>query len=201
MGKVALITGCTSQDGSYLSETLLENDYKVYGLVRRTSENLWRLDHIKDKLELVNGDMTDQSSLDNAIKLIKPDEVYNLAAQSSRGYSMKVPIATCDVTAMGVLRLLEAIRTHKKDTKVFQASSSEIFGDIQRSPQTVETPMSPRSPYGCAKAFAQHICINYRKMYGMFISCGILYNHESPRRGTEFVTRKITQRIAGARNK
>lgn len=197
MGKIAFCTGATSQDFSYLAEILLEKGYKVYGLVRRSaSSNLWRINHILDKIELVEGDLTDQSSLDNAIRMIKPDEVYNLAAQSFVKYSFQAPISTCDITGMGVLRLLEAIRNNHKSARVFQASSSEMFGKIQETPQNELTRFYPRSPYGAAKAFGHQISVNYREAYGIFVSCGIMFNHESPRRGMEFVTRKITEGIA-----
>jgi len=193
-----LITGITSQDASFLAEILLEKGYKIYGMMRRSaSSNLWRIEHILDKIEIVHGDMTDQTSLDHLIEVIQPDEVYNLAAQSFVRYSFEAPISTCDITGMGVLRLLESIRTHgKSGTRMFQASSSEMFGKVRETPQTERTPFYPRSPYGVAKAFAHHACINYRESYGMFISCGIMFNHESERRGLEFVTRKITDGIA-----
>lgn len=200
MSKKAFVTGITSQDASYLSEILLEKDYEVYGLLRRSaSQNLWRIDHIKDKIKFINGDLTDQSSLDNAISKIKPDEVYNLAAQSFVQYSFQAPETTCDITGIGVLRLLESIRKHCPEAKMFQASSSEMYGKIQETPQTEKTKFYPRSPYGCAKAFAHNICVNYREAYKLFVSCGVMFNHESPRRGTEFVTRKITLGLARIR--
>jgi GDPmannose 4,6-dehydratase len=195
--KKALITGITSQDASYLADLLLEKDYEVYGLIRRSaSGNLWRIEHIKDRIKLIPGDLTDQSSLDNAVKSVKPDEVYNLAAQSFVQYSFQAPSTTSDITGIGALRLLEAVKNHHKEAKVFQASSSEMYGKIQETPQKESTKFYPRSPYGCAKAFAHHSAVNYREAYGMFISCGIMFNHESPRRGEEFVTRKITLGIA-----
>ena len=197
MQKKAFITGITSQDASYLAEILLEKGYKVYGLIRRSaSTNLWRIEHIKDRIELVQGDLTDQTSLDNAIRTIQPDEVYNLAAQSFVKYSFEAPISTCDITGMGVLRLLEAVKNHGNKAKVYQASSSEQFGKIQETPQTESTKFYPRSPYGAAKAFAHSLCVNYREAYKLPISCGIMFNHESSRRGMEFVTRKITNGIA-----
>jgi GDPmannose 4,6-dehydratase len=193
----ALITGITGQGGSYIAEILLEKGYEVHGLVRRSAcTNLWRIDHIKDKLNLIPGDLTDQSSLDNAIRSIKPDEVYNLAAQSYVQYSFKAPTTTSDITGLGVLRLLEAIRNNHSDCRVFQASTSEMFGKIQETPQKETTRFYPRSPYGASKAFAHYIAVNYREAYKMHISCGIMFNHESPRRGEEFVTRKITKGIA-----
>ena len=193
----AFITGITSQDASYLAENLLGRGYEVYGLIRRSaSANLWRIEHIKDKIKLVQGDLTDQTSLDNAIRMIKPDEIYNLAAQSFVKYSFEAPTSTCDITGMGVMRLLEAVKNNHKEAKVFQASSSEQFGKVQETPQVETTKFYPRSPYGSAKTFAHHTCVNYREAYGMYISCGIMFNHESPRRGLEFVTRKITHGVA-----
>lgn len=193
----ALITGITSQDASYLAEILLEKGYEVHGLIRRSaSQNLWRIEHIKDKINLIPGDLTDQTSLDNAIRSVKPDEVYNLAAQSFVQYSFGAPVTTCDITGMGVLRLLEAIKNNHPSAKTFQASSSEMYGKIQETPQKETTRFYPRSPYGVAKAFGHQICVNYREAYKMHISCGIMFNHESPRRGEEFVTRKITKGVA-----
>lgn len=195
--KKAFVTGVTSQDASYLIEELLAKDYEVHGLIRRSaSQNLWRIDHIKDRIKFVNGDLTDQGSLDQAIKTIHPDEVYNLAAQSFVQYSFQAPETTCDITGMGVLRLLEAVRNNHPEARIFQASSSEMFGKVQETPQRETTKFYPRSPYGCAKAFAHQLCINYREAYKMHISCGIMFNHESPRRGEEFVTRKITLAVA-----
>ena len=197
MAKKALITGITGQDGSYLAELLLSKDYEVYGLIRRSaSENLWRINHIRDSIKFVPGDLTDQSSLDTAIRSVKPDEVYNLAAQSFVSYSFQAPSTTCDITGIGALRLLEAVKIYQPSAKVFQASSSEMFGKVQTTPQTETTRFYPRSPYGCAKAFAHQISVNYREAYNLHISCGIMFNHESPRRGEEFVTRKITKGIA-----
>jgi GDPmannose 4,6-dehydratase len=195
--KHALITGITGQDGSYLAEMLLEKSYNISGLVRRLSTpNISRIDHILDKINLIEGDLTDQSSLNYAIKECQPDEVYNLAAQSFVGTSWNQPVLTGDVTGMGAVRLLEAVRHFSNDTKVYQASSSEMFGKVQETPQSESTKFYPRSPYGCAKVYAYWMCINYRESYDMHISNGILFNHESQRRGIEFVTRKITNSVA-----
>jgi GDPmannose 4,6-dehydratase len=197
MTKKALITGITGQDGSYLAELLLEKDYDVYGLIRRLSTpNVSRIDHIIDKINLVEGDLTDQSSLNSVMKDVQPDEVYNLAAQSFVGTSWNQPVLTGDVTGMGAVRLLESVRHLCKDARVYQASSSEMFGKVQETPQNESTKFYPRSPYGCAKVYAYWMCINYRESYNMHISNGILFNHESPRRGMEFVTRKITNGVA-----
>ena len=191
--KKALITGITGQDGSYLAELLLEKDYTIYGMVRRSSfQRFERIQHILDQLHLIEGDLTDQSSLDNAIKTIAPDEVYNLAAQSFVPTSWNQPGLTADVTGTGVTRLLEAIRKHKSDTKFYQASTSELFGKVQETPQNEKTPFYPRSPYGVAKVYAHWITVNYRESYNIFACSGICFNHESPRRGLEFVTRKVT---------
>lgn len=193
----ALVTGCTSQDGSYLSELLLSKGYKVFGFVRSSSgKNLSRIEHILGQMTLLKGDMTDYASIEDAVKKSQADEIYNLAAHSKFDDSVNIPIMTCDVTGMGVLRLLEAVRTVKPDAKVFQASSSEMFGDTKETPQTELSKFHPRSPYGAAKAFAHHLSQFYRKHHKMFVSTGILYNHESPRRSNEFVTRKITEGIA-----
>ncbi|NKE70968.1 GDP-mannose 4,6-dehydratase [Candidatus Manganitrophus noduliformans] len=195
--KKALITGITGQDGSYLAELLLEKGYKVSGMVRRSSvENYERVEHIREKLNFVQGDLTDQSSLDEAIKEIMPDEVYNLAAQSFVPTSWNQPVLTADVTGLGVTRILEAIRKHKSDTKFYQASSSEMFGKVQEIPQTEKTSFYPRSPYGVAKVYGHWITVNYRESYNIFACSGILFNHESPRRGLEFVTRKVTHTVA-----
>jgi len=197
MTKRALITGITGQDGSYLAEFLLEEGYEVYGMVRRVStENLGRISHIKDKLKLYQGDLLDQSSLIEIIKATKPDEVYNLAAQSFVPASWTQPILTGEFTALGVLRLLEAIRLVNKNIKFYQASSSEMFGKISISPQNENVPFYPRSPYGIAKVYGHWITVNYRESYNMFCCSGICFNHESPRRGKEFVTRKITYNVA-----
>ena len=197
MQKVALITGVTGQDGSYMADLLLEKGYKAYGMVRRSaSPNLWRISHILDKLEIVEGDLTDQSSLENIIQKVKPDEIYNFAAQSFVQYSFQSPVATSDATGTGVLRLLEATRIHHRQARFLQASSSEMFGKIQETPQKETTRFYTRSPYGVAKAYAHYITVNYRESYKIHASCAIMFNHESPRRGEEFVTRKITKGIA-----
>lgn len=195
--KKVLITGVTGQDGSYLAEFLLEKGDKVFGMVRRSSNpNLDRIEHIKDRIQFVQGDLTDQSSLDEAIRLVKPDEVYNLAAQSFVPVSWNQPASTGDITGLGVTRILEAIRKHKPDTKFYQASSSEMFGKVQETPQTEKTPFYPRSPYGVAKVYGHWITVNYRESYNLFACSGILFNHESPRRGLEFVTRKVSHTVA-----
>ncbi len=197
MTKSALITGITGQDGSYLAELLLEKGYEVHGLIRRLSTpNITRIEHISDKITLVEGDLTDQSSLNYAMKEVQPEEVYNLAAQSFVGTSWNQPVLTGDVTGMGAVRLLEAVRHFSKDARVYQASSSEMFGKVSEMPQNENTKFYPRSPYGCAKVYAYWMCINYRESYDMHVSNGILFNHESPRRGLEFVTRKITDAVA-----
>ena len=197
MTKSALITGITGQDGSYLAELLLDKGYEVHGLVRRLSTpNITRIEHISDRINLVEGDLTDQSSLNNAMLEVKPDEVYNLAAQSFVGTSWNQPVLTGDVTGIGAVRLLEAVRHFCKDARIYQASSSEMFGKVQEMPQTENTKFYPRSPYGCAKVYAYWMCINYRESYNMYVTNGILFNHESPRRGLEFVTRKITDSVA-----
>ena len=193
----AFITGVTGQDGSYLAEFLLEKGYEVYGLVRRSS--LEKFDRIKlciDKIELVEGDLTDQSSLDHVIQAVKPDEVYNLAAQSFVPASWSQPVLTGDVTGLGVVRVLEAIRKHQPNAKFLQASSSEMFGKVSESPQNENTQFYPRSPYGASKVFGHHVTVNYRESYGVFACSAISFNHESPRRGLEFVTRKVTHQVA-----
>jgi GDPmannose 4,6-dehydratase len=193
----ALITGVTGQDGSYLAEMLLDKNYEVYGLVRRSSlEKYDRITQIADRIRFVEGDLTDQSSLDQALQQIQPDEVYNLAAQSFVPVSWNQPVLTADVTGLGVLRVLESIRRHSPRSKFLQASSSEMFGKVEESPQTEKTAFHPRSPYGVAKVFAHHIAVNYRESYGIFACSSICFNHESPRRGIEFVTRKVTQQAA-----
>lgn len=195
--KKALITGITGQDGSYLAELLLEKGYKVYGLERRSSINRRdNIKHIEDKLNFIYGDLLDQNSLIRAIQLSQPDEIYNLAAQSFVGESWNQPTYTADVTGLGATRVLEAIRTVNPKIKFYQASTSELFGKVKESPQNENTPFYPRSPYGVAKLHAHWSTINYRESYGMFCVCGILFNHESPRRGMEFVTRKITHAAA-----
>jgi GDPmannose 4,6-dehydratase len=193
----ALITGITGQDGSYLAELLLKKGYDVHGLVRRTSSvNTSRLEGFMGKVHLLQGDLTDESSLVSAIRQSEPDEVYNLAAQSFVGSSWTQPLFTGDVTGLGVTRLLEAIRSAGVDAKFYQASSSEMFGKVQETPQTEKTPFYPRSPYAVAKLYGHWITINYRESFGMYACCGILFNHESPRRGIEFVTRKIADGVA-----
>lgn len=193
----ALITGVTGQDGSYLADFLLEKGYEVYGIVRRSSlEKYDRIEHIQDKIRFVEGDLTDQSSLDQALQQLKPDELYNLAAQSFVPVSWNQPVLTADVTGLGVLRVMEAVRKHSPKTKFLQASSSEMFGKVREKPQTEKTPFHPRSPYGVAKVFGHHITVNYRESYGLFACSSICFNHESPRRGHEFVTRKVTQHVA-----
>jgi GDPmannose 4,6-dehydratase len=197
MSKRALITGITGQDGSYLAELLLKKGYDVYGLVRRTSTvNTSRIEHILDKITLIPGDMGDQSSLIAAVRQSQPDEAYNLAAQSFVGSSWSQPIFTGDSTALGVTRLLEAIRICASDARFYQASSSEMFGKAAETPQNEKTPFHPRSPYGVAKLYGHWITVNYRESYDMFACSGILFNHESPRRGIEFVTRKISNGVA-----
>jgi GDPmannose 4,6-dehydratase len=191
----ALITGITGQDGSYLTEYLLEEGYDVYGLVRRSStKHYWRIQHVLDeeRLTLIEGDMTDQGSLTRAVRTADPDEVYNLAAQSFVGTSFKQPIYTQNVTSLGVTRLLEAVRSEAPEARVYQASTSEMFGEVGESPQNEETDFYPRSPYGIAKLSGHWSTVNYRDAYDMYAVSGILFNHESPRRGEEFVTRKIT---------
>jgi GDPmannose 4,6-dehydratase len=197
MKKHALLTGITGQDGSYLAEQLLEKGYKVFGLARRCSTtNTSRIDHIKDKITFIDGDLSDQKSLLLAVQESMPDEVYNLAAQSFVAISWNQPEYTMDVNAMGCLRMLEAIRQAKPDAKFYQASSSEMFGQATTWPQNEQTPFHPRSPYGISKVTAYWLTVNYRESYGLFTSNGILYNHESERRGLEFVTRKISHAVA-----
>jgi len=193
----AMITGITGQDGSYLAELLLEKGYEVYGVVRRTStETVERVDHIKERIHFIQADLTDQASVIDAVAETRPHEIYNLAAQSFVPTSWKQPILTGDVTALGVTRVLEAIRVVDRSIKMYQASSSEMFGKVRESPQTEETPLYPRSPYGVAKCYGHYITVNYRESYDIFAVSGILFNHESPRRGLEFVTRKITHGVA-----
>jgi GDPmannose 4,6-dehydratase len=192
----AFITGITGQDGSYLAEILLEKDYEVYGMVRRSSSfNTARIDHIFGDIELVFGDLADGSVLNQLMRKIRPDEVYNLGAQSHVRVSFDIPEYTADVDALGTLRLLDAIREEGVDCRFYQASSSEMFGEVAEIPQTETTPLHPRSPYGVAKVFAYWITRNYREAYGMYAVNGILFNHESPRRGPTFVTRKITRAV------
>jgi GDPmannose 4,6-dehydratase len=195
--KTALITGINGMDGSHLAELLIEKGYKVYGLERRSSSrHRENLQNIEDKIKFISGDLTDQNSLLRALEASEPDEVYNLAAQSFVKASFDMPEQTSDVTGMGVLRMLEAIREYGKPVKFYQACSSEMFGKVQETPQTELTPFYPRSPYGVAKLYGHWITKNYRESYGMFNVNGILFNHESERRGIEFVTRKITDGIA-----
>lgn len=193
----ALITGVTGQDGSYLAEFLLEKGYDVIGMVRRTSTlNFSRIEHIQDNITLVSGDLLDQVSLINILQEHRPDEVYNLAAQSFVPTSWGQPVFTGDVTALGVTRMLEAVRTVDDGIRFYQASSSEMFGKVHEVPQNEETPFYPRSPYGVAKVYGHWITINYRESYDLHATSGILFNHTSPRRGLEFVLRKITQGVA-----
>ena len=195
--KRALITGVTGQDGSYLAEFLLEKGYRVFGLVRRSSSpNYERIEHIRDKLELIQGDLLDQNSLIEAIQYAKPDEVYNLGAQSFVPTSWNQPVLTGEFTALGVTRILEAIRVVNPKIQLYQASSSEMFGAVQEVPQNEKTPFYPKSPYGVAKVYGHYITVNYRESYGLFACSGILFNHESPRRGLEFVTRKVSHGAA-----
>lgn len=197
MAKKALITGITGQDGSYLAEFLLSKGYEVYGMVRRTSTVRYeRIEHIQKQLNILQGDMGDLSSLITAISTIQPDEVYNLAAQSFVPTSWNQPVFTGDITGLGVTRILDAIRTVNPDIRYYQASSSEMFGKVREVPQTESTPFYPRSPYGVAKVYGHWITVNYRESYDMFACSGILFNHESPRRGMEFVTRKVTYHAA-----
>ena len=195
--KRALITGITGQDGSYLAELLLEKGYEVFGLVRRSSTvNFERISHLQDRIELVSGDLLDQKSLVSALQTARPQEVYNLGAQSFVPVSWEQPMLTGEVTGLGVTRLLEAIRSCDETIRFYQASTSELFGKAQETPQTEQTAFYPRSPYGVSKLYAHWITINYRESYGLFACTGILFNHESPRRGREFVTRKIAHGVA-----
>jgi GDPmannose 4,6-dehydratase len=193
----ALITGITGQDGSYLAELLVEKGYRVCGLVRRlSSPNMAHVARIRDRIEILDGDLMDQTSLHQAVKAAEPDEVYNLAAQSFVAASFTQPVLTGEVTGLGAVRMLEAVRAHAPSARFYQASSSEMFGHVQQEPQDETTGFHPRSPYGVAKVYAYWACINYREAYQMFISNGILFNHESERRGTEFVTRRISDGVA-----
>ncbi len=193
----ALITGITGQDGSYLAEFLLEKGYEVYGMVRRAStENFERIEHIKDRITLVQADLLDQFSIVRILDEVRPDEVYNLAAMSFVPTSWSQPVLTGEFTALGVTRMLEAIRHVDKNIRFYQASSSEMFGKVREVPQNENTPFYPRSPYGVAKVYGHYITVNYRESYGLFAVSGILFNHESPRRGLEFVTRKISYHAA-----
>ncbi len=195
--KTALITGITGQDGSYLAEFLLEMNYRVVGMVRRTSTiNFDRIRHIQDRVEIAQGDLLDQSSMMELMREYQPDEVYNLAAQSFVPTSFTQPVLTGEFTALGVTRILEAIRHVKPDARFYQASSSEMFGKVVEVPQRETTPFYPRSPYGVAKVYGHWITVNYRESYNLFACSGILFNHESPRRGLEFVTHKVTHAAA-----
>jgi len=197
MSKTACITGCTGQDGSFLAELLLAKGYDVWGLVRRlSSPNVTNIQHVRDRIHLLDGDMTDQTSILTALKESKPDEIYNLAAQSFVATSFRQPVLTADVDGLGVIRLLEAAKEIVPDARIYQASTSELFGLVKETPQNEQTPFHPRSPYGVAKLFAYWACANYREAYGMHVSNGILFNHESERRGLEFLTRKVTQGVA-----
>jgi GDPmannose 4,6-dehydratase len=192
-----LITGITGQDGSYLAELLLEKGYDVFGMTRRAStENVERIGHLTDRVSLIQGDLLDPHSLVSALRASEPQEVYNLAAQSFVPASWNQPVLTAEFTAVGVTRMLEAIRTVDPQVRFYQASSSEMFGKVREVPQTEETPFYPRSPYGVAKTYAHYITVNYRESYGLHAVAGILFNHESPRRGLEFVTRKVSDGVA-----
>ncbi len=193
----ALITGVTGQDGSYLAEHLLQKGYEVVGMVRRTSHHSYeRIDHLLDRIQVVAADLLDQHSLTVVMQEHRPDEVYNLAAQSYVPTSFSQPVLTGEFTALGVTRILEAIRLAHPQAKFYQASSSEMFGKVQETPQRENTPFHPRSPYGVAKVYGHWITVNYRESYGLYAVSGILFNHESPRRGIEFVTRKVTDGVA-----
>jgi GDPmannose 4,6-dehydratase len=195
--RTALVTGITGQDGSYLAELLLEKGYKVHGMVRRSStETFERLAHIRDDIELHSGDLLDQRSLGDVLRASDPEEIYNLAAMSFVAASWTQPVLTAEFTATGVTRMLEAMREVTPEARLYQASSSEMFGKVLEVPQTESTPFYPRSPYGVAKAYGHFITVNYRESYGLFACSGILFNHESPRRGLEFVTRKVTHTAA-----
>jgi GDPmannose 4,6-dehydratase len=197
VSKKALITGLTGQDGSYLAELLLAKGYEVFGLVRRSSSsNFERISHLSNTVQILSGDLLDQCSLMDAIAQSQPDEIYNLASQSYVPTSWTQPALTAEYTALGVSRLLESIRRCKPDAKFYQASSSEVFGQPDESPQTERTAFRPRNPYGVAKAYAHWMTVNYRQQYNLYACCGITYTHESPRRGTEFVFRKITRAVA-----
>ncbi len=196
-GKRALVTGITGQDGSYLAEQLLAKGYEVFGLVRRLSTpNTQNIHHLLERIHLVDGDLHDQASLESALRTAQPDEIYNLAAQSFVGVSFNQPVVTGEVTGLGAVRLLEAMRNRADKARFYQASSSEMFGKVLETPQTERTGFYPRSPYGVAKVYAYWACVNYRESYGLYVCNGILYNHESERRGLEFVTRKISDGVA-----
>jgi GDPmannose 4,6-dehydratase len=196
-GRRALITGITGQDGSYLAELLLDKDYEVFGMTRRAStENIERIGHLVDRVQLIQGDLLDPHSLVSALRTAEPHEVYNLAAQSFVPTSWNQPVLTAEFTGVGVTRILEAVRTVDPNIRFYQASSSEMFGKVREVPQTEHTPFYPRSPYGVAKVYGHYITVNYRESYGLYAVSGILFNHESPRRGLEFVTRKISDAVA-----
>src|ERR1043165_8960674 len=195
--KTALITGITGQDGSYLAELLLEKGYRVVGVVRRSSTTPYeRIAHLVDRVELISADLLDQTSLTDAVHEFEPDEIYNLAAQSFVQTSWNQPVLTGEFTALGVTRMLEAMKKAAPKARFYQASSSEMFGKVVESPQRESTPFYPRSPYGVAKVYGHWITVNYRESFGLFATSGILFNHESPRRGLEFVTRKVTDAVA-----
>jgi GDPmannose 4,6-dehydratase len=197
MSKRAVITGITGQDGSYLAELLLEKGYEVFGVIRRSSApNFWRIDHLLDRIQLLPGDLLDQLSIVRLIQSVKPHEFYNLAAMSFVPASWDQPMLTAEYNSQGVTRVLEAIRQVDPQIRLYQASSSEMFGKVREVPQTELTPFYPRSPYGVSKVFGHYITVNYRESYGIFACSGILFNHESPRRGIEFVTRKVTDGVA-----
>ncbi len=197
MEKRALITGITGQDGSYLADFLLEKGYKVFGMIRRSStETLLRLSHILDRIEFIQGDLLDQNSLTHALRESRPQEVYNLAAMSFVPTSWNQPVLTGEFTGIGVTRMLEAVRLVDPAIRFYQASSSEMFGKVREVPQSETTPFHPRSPYGVAKAYGHYITVNYRESYDLFACSGILFNHESPRRGIEFVSKKVTDGVA-----
>ncbi len=197
MSPTAFITGITGQDGSYLAEFLLEKGYRVVGMTRRSStDTMQRIEHLQDRLEFVQGDLLDQASLISAIRAVEPDEVYNLAAMSFVPTSWNQPVLTGEFTGLGVTRMLEAVRQVNTGLRFYQASSSEMFGKVRQIPQTEETPFHPRSPYGVAKAYGHFLTVNYRESFGIYAVSGILFNHESPRRGLEFVSRKVTDGAA-----
>ncbi len=197
MSKIALITGITGQDGSYLAELLLEKGYEVHGVARRAStDNLGRIHHLVDRMSVHAGDMLDQFSLTDLVRQIRPTEIYNLAAQSFVPTSWSQPLLTAEITGLGVTRLLDAVRQVDRSIRFYQASSSEMFGRVRETPQRETTPFWPRSPYSVAKVYGHWITVNYRESYDLFACSGILFNHESPRRGHEFVTRKITRTVA-----
>jgi GDPmannose 4,6-dehydratase len=197
MNQTALITGITGQDGSYLAEFLLEKGYRVVGMTRRSStDSMERIEHLQDRIELLQGDVLDQASLIAAIQAAEPTEVYNLAAMSFVPTSWNQPVLTGEFTGLGVTRMLEAVKSVDKSIRFYQASSSEMFGKVREIPQTESTPFHPRSPYGVAKAYGHFLTVNYRESFGIFAVSGILFNHESPRRGLEFVTRKVSDGVA-----